>query len=138
MQQTQSPKRVACVDVPALALQLVLRAHPEWAQDPVVIVTDDRPRAPIVWANRAARAVGIDPYRTKLAATVAKETAKCRDSDIDGSAVGACPNAGRRVTPAGTASSSCARPSPTSASRPRSGEARQNPHSLPRGCARCP
>jgi len=57
--QTQGAKRVACVDVPALALQLVLRAHPEWAQDPVVIVTDDRPRAPIVWANRAARAVGI-------------------------------------------------------------------------------
>ena len=55
----KSAKRVACVDVPALALQLVLRAHPEWASDPVVIVTDDRPRAPIVWANRAARAVRI-------------------------------------------------------------------------------
>lgn len=57
--QTQGVKRVACVDVPALSLQLVLRKHPQWAQDPVVIVTDDRPRAPIVWANRAARAVGI-------------------------------------------------------------------------------
>jgi protein ImuB len=55
----QNPKRVACVDVPALSLQLVLRAHPQWAQDPVVIVTEDRPRAPIVWANRAARGVGI-------------------------------------------------------------------------------
>lgn len=55
----QGAKRIACVDVPALSLQLVLRAHPEWAQDPVVIVADDRPRAPIVWANRAARAVAI-------------------------------------------------------------------------------
>ena len=55
----QTVKRIACVDVPALALQLVLRAHPEWASDPVVVVEDDRPRAQIVWANRAARAVSI-------------------------------------------------------------------------------
>ncbi len=48
--------RIACVDVPALALQLVIRAHPEWDGDPVVVVEDDRPLAPIVWANRAARA----------------------------------------------------------------------------------
>jgi len=47
---------IACVDVPALALQLVLRAHPEWSADPVVVVEDDRPLAAIVWANRAARA----------------------------------------------------------------------------------
>src|SRR5690349_8311030 len=51
--------RIACVDVPALALQPVLRAHPEWAEGPVVIVPDDRPRAPILWANRAARKVRI-------------------------------------------------------------------------------
>jgi protein ImuB len=54
-----STARIACVDVPALALQLVLRAHPEWAEGPVVIVPDDRPRAPILWANRAARQVRI-------------------------------------------------------------------------------
>jgi protein ImuB len=48
--------RVACVDVPALALQLVLRAHPEWAADPVVVVEDDRPHAAIVWCNQVARA----------------------------------------------------------------------------------
>jgi protein ImuB len=46
---------IACVDVPALALQLVLRAHPEWSGDPVVVVEDDRPHAPILWSNRAAR-----------------------------------------------------------------------------------
>jgi protein ImuB len=48
--------RIACVDVPALSLQLVIRAHPEWEGDPVVVVEDDRPLAKIVWANRAARA----------------------------------------------------------------------------------
>lgn len=48
-------RRIACVDVPALPLQLVLRAHPEWRSDPVVIVEHDRPEARILWANRAAR-----------------------------------------------------------------------------------
>jgi protein ImuB len=51
--------QVACVDVPALALQLVMRAHPEWQADPVVVVEDDRPFATIVWVNRAARTHGI-------------------------------------------------------------------------------
>jgi len=46
---------IACVDVPALALQLVMRAHPEWDGEPMVVVEDDRPLASIVWANRAAR-----------------------------------------------------------------------------------
>ncbi len=30
--------RIACVDVPALPLQLVLRSHPEWGDEPVVVV----------------------------------------------------------------------------------------------------
>ena len=51
--------RVACVDVPALALQLVLREHPRWSEDPVVVVEDDRPQAQVLWANRAARLVKI-------------------------------------------------------------------------------
>ncbi|MDH5672347.1 MAG: hypothetical protein OEZ06_09370 [Myxococcales bacterium] len=46
---------IACVDVPALALQLVLRAHPEWRDEPVVVVADDRPQAAILWSNRPAR-----------------------------------------------------------------------------------
>jgi protein ImuB len=47
--------KTSCVDVPALALQLLLRAHPEWQDEPVVVVEDDRPQAAILWANRAAR-----------------------------------------------------------------------------------
>src|SRR5688572_24886779 len=50
-----SARRLACVDVPALPLQLALRAHPDWAGHPVVVVEDDRPQARILWANRAAR-----------------------------------------------------------------------------------
>jgi len=52
--------RIACVDVPALPLQLVLRAHPEWREQPVVVVEDDRPLATILWANRPARRLRID------------------------------------------------------------------------------
>lgn len=58
-QKLGAPARIACVSVPALALQLVLRAHPEWGSDPVVIVEDDRPLATIVWANRSARELCI-------------------------------------------------------------------------------
>jgi len=50
---------VACVDLPAFPLQLVLRAHPEWGDDPVVVVAEDRPLGEILWANRAARALRI-------------------------------------------------------------------------------
>jgi protein ImuB len=52
-------ERIACIELPALALQLVLRAHPEWRDDPVVVVEDDRPLAEIVWANRVARELRI-------------------------------------------------------------------------------
>jgi len=52
-------RRIACVDVPALPLQLVLRAHPEWRDDPVVVIEDERPQARILWANRPARLARI-------------------------------------------------------------------------------
>lgn len=48
--------RVACVRVPALSLQLALRAHPAWRDNPIVVVEDDRPQATILECNRAARA----------------------------------------------------------------------------------
>jgi protein ImuB len=46
---------LACVDIPAFPLQLVLRAHPEWSEDPVVVVEEERPLAEILWANRIAK-----------------------------------------------------------------------------------
>lgn len=49
------PPGVACVDLPAFPLQIALRDHPGWRDDPVVVVEDDRPLAEILWANRAAR-----------------------------------------------------------------------------------
>ena len=49
-----SNQRIACIAIPALPLQLVLRERPEWRSEPVVIVEDDRPLAEIIWTNRAA------------------------------------------------------------------------------------
>lgn len=46
--------RVACVDVPALPLQLLSRAHPAWSDAPLAVVEEDHPQARITWVDRAA------------------------------------------------------------------------------------
>lgn len=46
--------RVACLDAPAFPLQLLQRAHPEWAGLPVVVVDEDRPQGRVLWANAEA------------------------------------------------------------------------------------
>ncbi len=53
--------RLACVDVPALPLQLLLRAHPEWGPQPVALVQDERPQSQVLRCNRPARAAGVRP-----------------------------------------------------------------------------
>ena len=53
--------RLACVDVPYLALQIVLRRHPEWADLPVAVVDHDRPQGILLATNRAARAQRVLP-----------------------------------------------------------------------------
>jgi len=53
--------RWACVDVTALPLQLLLRANPQWADRPVVVVDEDKPNGNILWANRAAQRCNIHP-----------------------------------------------------------------------------
>jgi protein ImuB len=68
-------RRWACVNVPALPLQLLLQRHPAWRHEPVAVVTDDRPQGVITWVNRQARRAGIVPgmrYATglSLAATL--------------------------------------------------------------------
>jgi protein ImuB len=53
--------RLACVDLPALPLQLLLRRHPEWATHPAAVVVEERPQAPILCLNNLARERGILP-----------------------------------------------------------------------------
>jgi len=53
--------RIACVDLPAWPLQLLLRRHPDWRHGPAAVVAEDSPQAPLLWVNNAARRRGILP-----------------------------------------------------------------------------
>ncbi len=53
--------RLACIDLPALPLQLAARTHPEWRGHAVVVVDKDSPRGVVLWANERARRSGILP-----------------------------------------------------------------------------
>lgn len=53
--------RTACVNCPALPLQLLVRAHPDWRPHPVVVVDRDKPSGVIQWTNAAAREFRIFP-----------------------------------------------------------------------------
>ncbi len=54
-------ERTACVDIPALPLQLLLREQPEWGRHPAAVVDRDKAGGGILWVNERARALGILP-----------------------------------------------------------------------------
>jgi protein ImuB len=54
-------ERMACVDLPALPLQLLLRKNPDWAKYPIAVVDHDRPQGLILWINNKARTFRITP-----------------------------------------------------------------------------
>ena len=51
--------RMACVELPAFPLQLLLKRHPDWAGRPVAVVDRDKPQGAILWVNEEARAARI-------------------------------------------------------------------------------
>ena len=51
--------RMACVELPALPLQLLLQRHPDWAGRPVAVVDRDKPQGVILRVNEHARACRI-------------------------------------------------------------------------------
>ncbi len=53
--------RMACVELPTLPLQLLLRAHPEWRDEPVALIEREAPHAAILCVNEEARRLGIAP-----------------------------------------------------------------------------
>ena len=53
--------QMACVNLRALPLQLLLRDHPDWAGLPAVVVDRDKPNGIIQWSNRPARDLRILP-----------------------------------------------------------------------------
>ncbi len=52
---------VACLELPAFQLQLLLRQRPEWRHHPAVVIDEDRPQGLILEANANARRKGIHP-----------------------------------------------------------------------------
>ncbi len=56
-----SLKRIACIDLPDLPLQLLLRAHPDFRGAPAAVVAEERPEAPLLLVNRAARELRLRP-----------------------------------------------------------------------------
>jgi len=61
-------RRLACVDFPALPLQILLRRRSEWGGEPVAVLAEDRPAAPAAWVNRHARAAGVSSGMAQAAA----------------------------------------------------------------------
>ena len=53
--------RMACVDLPAFPLQLLLRREPGWRDHPVAVVDSDKPQGIVLWVNERARARRILP-----------------------------------------------------------------------------
>ncbi len=51
--------RTACVDVPALPLQLLISRHPDWTEQPAVVLDRDKPQGLILWVNEPARRRGV-------------------------------------------------------------------------------
>jgi protein ImuB len=50
---------IACLDLPALPLQLVWRREPTWREHPVVVIDEDRPQGRVQWACERARQAGV-------------------------------------------------------------------------------
>jgi len=79
--------RLACVDVAALPLQILLRRAPEWAGEPVAVVDEDRPQGVLLWVNERARELGVLPgLRYAAALSLAREL---RASVVPPAAIGA-------------------------------------------------
>ena len=77
--------RLACVDIPALPLQLLLARHPDWKQRPAVVVDRDHPQGKILWTNERARRRHIRDgmrYATGLALAKDLQAGAVPESDI--------------------------------------------------------
>ncbi|MFO1053752.1 MAG: DNA polymerase Y family protein [Planctomycetota bacterium] len=78
-------ERLACVDVPALPLQVLLQRESEWAGHPVAVVERDEPQGRILWVNEAARRARVLPGRRY--AEGLSLTAELRAATVDADAI---------------------------------------------------
>ena len=92
---------LACAEIPALPLQLLLRGHPEWRRYPSAVVAEDAPQSQVLWVNAPARDGGVVPglrYGSALAMVPDLRAAVVPAADIV-SAVDAVLGALRRFSP---------------------------------------
>ncbi len=93
--------RMACVDLPALPLQLLLRRNPDWRGCPVAVVDDDRPQGKVLWVNERARESRVLPgmrYAAALSLARGLRAAVVPRSEIE-SAIADLGERLRRFTP---------------------------------------
>src|SRR5881394_517029 len=60
--------RLACLELPAFPLQLLLREHADWRGKPAAVLERDAPHGAVLWANEEARALGVLPGQRYAAA----------------------------------------------------------------------
>jgi protein ImuB len=80
--------RLACVNVIDLPLQLLLQRHPDWQDDPVVVIDRDQPNGVIQWVNKYARRAQILPGMRYAQALSLKHNLKAgtiTDEELDDS-----------------------------------------------------
>lgn len=58
---------LACIDVPSLPLQLLLRREPAWRAGPAAVVASDRAQGIVLYVNEHARRLGVAPSFTYAA-----------------------------------------------------------------------
>lgn len=54
-------RSLACLDLPAFGLQLLMVSRPQWRELPAVVIDEDRPQGLLLEANRHARERGVHP-----------------------------------------------------------------------------
>ena len=59
--KSSTPARLACVDLAAFPLQLMLRRHHDWSAYPAAVVAEDKPQGLVLWVNEKARQQGVLP-----------------------------------------------------------------------------
>jgi protein ImuB len=60
--------RLACLELPAFPLQLLLREHADWRAKPAAVLERDAPHGIVLWVNEEARALGVLPGQRYAAA----------------------------------------------------------------------
>jgi protein ImuB len=77
--------RLACVDLPAFPLQLLLQRHPQWASYPAAVVAEDKPQGLILWVNERARQQGVLPglrYAAALSLAAGLHAGEVKSTEI--------------------------------------------------------